>query len=167
MGGLTLVRAGGLQVARPQFHPHVIRRKVVPHHGKRALEEPSTAIGVGQHDAFVFQPDASGTLPDVDAVERVPRVPDDRLVLLPPVERAEIQFDIAGEIGVVQPEAGARPRPVRGWTVSDSPSAVCTANGTVGSSSLPGPGRSQRSGTPVGLLGTGCSEAVKSASGTA
>ena len=125
--------------AGEQVDPDVGSGQVVPGHREGALEQPLGAVGVGQHHAVVLQPDPPRAGPDIDPVERIAGVADDRFVLLPPVERLEVQHHVTGQVGVGQPEG--RVLAVGRYsvsTVSTRPSAVCMANGTLGSSSFGG-----------------------------
>ena len=95
----------------------------------------------------------------VDALERVVRVADDRLGLLDPVERRPLHDDPAAEVGVVRGEPGGRDGAVTDDEVEPLPGGWCHSKCT-------GP---STGGSPSGTsaAGHGTSDAKRSARGTA
>ena len=106
-----------------QVHPHVLGRDVVAHR-EVGLEQHQRPVGLREHRARQAHLQAPGAGQHVDALERVVRVPDQHLVLRPPlVERLEVQDDDACEVrvGARKPHSGeptahrrAGPGPCRG-----------------------------------------------------
>ena len=77
---------------------------------EQCLEQQHGPRRLGQQPAAVFDPDVTAALQDVDTAERIVRMADDRLVFLAPLERAELEDDVVGQVGVV----GSECRPPRG-----------------------------------------------------
>ena len=104
---LALVRAVGVPrrwAAARRGRP----RREVEARGQVGLEQQPGARGLGHDLAVDLDPDRARALADVDAVERVARVAVDPLVLLVPgVERVEVEHHVAVEVLVGEPEPGA------------------------------------------------------------
>ena len=79
--------------------------------GRQArLEQQARGRGLGDDVAVDLDPDRSRGQAGIDAVERIARVGDDRVLLLVPgVERREVERHVAGQILVREPEPGAHP----------------------------------------------------------
>jgi hypothetical protein len=90
-----------------QIDADVLARQVDARRHAR-LEQQARARGLGHDVAADLDPDRSRRLADVDAMERIARVTFDPLVLLVPlVERVEVQHQVPGQVVVRGPEAGA------------------------------------------------------------
>ena len=63
----------------------------------------------------MFDADVAAALEDVDTAERIVRMADDRLVFLAPLEGAEVEDDVVGQVGVV----GRECCPSRGLVTCD------------------------------------------------
>ena len=72
----------------------------------------------------MFDPDVAAAAQDVDPAERIVRMADDRLVLLAPLERVEFEDDVAGEVGVVGPNAARAPVSAPAMTSKTVPGQV-------------------------------------------
>ena len=107
VGGVALVGAGGAQLAGEQLDRDVVAGEVPPGQREEPLEERPRPTALGEQRALVGDPDVARGGPDVDPVERVARVAEERLVLLPPVEGVEVEDHVVGEVVGPEPGAGA------------------------------------------------------------
>ena len=80
----------------------------VPAHRDVRLVQRDRPAGVGQGDPAEADHDVSLAREQVDALEGVVRVADDRVGLLDPVERCPLDDDPAAEVGVVRCEPRGR-----------------------------------------------------------
>ena len=80
----------------------------VPAHRDVGLVQGRARAGVGEGDAAEADDDVPVARQQVDALERVVRVADDRVGLLDPVERCPLDDDPAAEVGVVGSERRGR-----------------------------------------------------------
>jgi hypothetical protein len=102
----ALVRAGRLPVAGLQLGHDVLAGQVVARRDAR-LEEQQRPVALGHQLAVELDPDVARAAPGVDAVERVARMGEDRLVLLEPlVEGREVEHHVARQVLVGGPEGG-------------------------------------------------------------
>ena len=150
VGRLALVRAVGPQRAGLERDADVLAGDVEAHR-EPGLEHEAGLGALGHEDAVALEPQRPGAAADVDAVERVARVPARRA--RPP--RASGRPRSRRPRGRAGRRGGSRPRP---RNVTGSPGDVCTVNG------MPG---CRRPGTSSSLGGAGSSAAPMSSAGTA
>jgi len=108
VGRLSLVGAVGAGAAGGELGANVAGRQVVAG-GQHGLEQQRGPGRLGQHVAVQFHPDLARAGKDVDAVERVTGMGHVELVLLiPGLERREVQDDVPGQVGVggIEPRSG-------------------------------------------------------------
>ena len=102
--GVALVGAGrGRRAADEEVGDDVVVGDV-PAHRDVGLVQRDRAAGVGQGDPAEADHDVPVAREQVDALERVVRVADDRLGLLDPVERCPLDDDPTAQVGVVRGE---------------------------------------------------------------